>query len=73
MQFKYPYTHFSFLPFFLAVTVQAVAVLGSVIGTGRLPEITGDYSRLLQIAVLLILLGLHIFSLPYSRINWLSY
>jgi hypothetical protein len=47
MQFEYLYIHFSFLPSFFAVTVQAVAVLGSVIGTGRLPKIAGDYGRLL--------------------------
>ena len=33
-----------FLPSFLAVTVQAVAVLNSIIGTGRLLEIAVDYS-----------------------------
>jgi hypothetical protein len=73
MQFEHLYTHFSFLPSFLAVTVQAVAVLSSVTGTGRLPEIARDCSRLLQIVVLLVFLGLYISSLLYSCINWLSY
>ena len=55
MQFKYLYMYFSFLPSFLpsflAVTVQAVAVPGSVIGIGRLLEIAADCQRLLEIAV----------------------
>jgi hypothetical protein len=67
MQFEHPYTHFSFLPSFLAVIVQAIAVLGSVTDTGRLPKIARDYNRLLQITVLLVLLGLYISSLLLLR------
>ena len=46
-----------FLPSFFAVMVQAVAVLGSVIGTGRLPKITGDYSVAYPLKFIYILLA----------------